>query len=235
MHDRTELRSMRCLWCRVVAIGMMVAALARLAQADTSTLAAGEGESEAVPSACPVPACSPEMRVFPVAGPHNIGYDPASCVNVCALTCPDDNANSDWGGDHHGIDVFGAYRVPLVAVASGTVERVGVASDSSGLRVAVRDGCGWEYYYGHMDEAVVGEGQVVQAGQRIGYMGQSGPPGIPVHLHFNVSYGGYYCDIDPLDLLASTSATACPDDTGDDGCVGACAAAWLSTVLSVLQ
>lgn len=165
-------------------------------------------------------SCGPQMSHFPVQAPHNIGYDAASCSSGCATSCPDQNANSDYGGVHHGVDVFAYYRAPEVSVVSGTVMRVGVPSDTSGLRVTISDGCGWWYYYGHMDEAVVSEGQHVEPGQLIGYMGSSGAPS--VHLHFNVSADGdYYNDIDPFPLLQSTSATACgglAGGLGSDGC-----------------
>jgi hypothetical protein len=160
-------------------------------------------------------ACEPQMSVFPVEGEHNIGYDHASCgTGTCSISCPDDNANSDWGGDHHGIDVFAWQRAPLVAVADGVVVAVGVPSSTSGLRVRIQDGCGWEYYYGHLDEAVVAVGQTVSAGQRIGYMGRTGTGS--THLHFNVSpWGDYSDDIDPFDLLDATSPTACGADPVD--------------------
>lgn len=153
--------------------------------------------------------CGPRMRVFPVLGAHNIGYDARSCgTGRCATSCPDSNANSDWGGRHHGIDIFARHRAELVAVADGTVVAVGTPSRTSGLRVRVRDACGWEYYYGHLDQAAVSTGQRVSAGQRIGWMGATGTSS--THLHFNVSpRGDYYADIDPFSLLASTSATAC--------------------------
>src|SRR5262245_14501819 len=64
--------------------------------------------------------CGPQMHVFPVSGPHNIGFDAASCGATCAVSCPDQNANSDWGGDHHGIDVFAHRGAQLVAVTDGT-------------------------------------------------------------------------------------------------------------------
>jgi hypothetical protein len=156
-------------------------------------------------------SCGPAMSVFPVKGAHNIGYDAASCgTGTCQISCPDQHANSDWdgAGGHHGIDVFAYYRAPLVAVATGTVTAVGVPSNTSGLRVRVRDRCGWEYYYGHMDQAVVSPGQAVSAGQLIGYMGHSGTGS--THCHFNVSPdGNYYSDINPINLLVATSATAC--------------------------
>jgi len=154
-------------------------------------------------------SCDPQMHVFPVAAPHNIGYDHASCGSgTCDVSCPDANANSDWGGDHHGIDVFAHHRADLVAVADGVIERVGEVSNTSGIRVRLRDGCGWEYYYGHLDQATVVPGQTVKAGDRIGYMGATGTAS--VHLHFNISPNGSYSnDINPFPLLNATSPTAC--------------------------
>ena len=153
--------------------------------------------------------CAPTMHTFPVADRHNIGYDEASCgTGTCDISCPDAHANSDWGNGHHGIDVFAYHRAPLVAVTDGVIKRVGVVSDTSGIRVRLEDDCGWEYYYGHLDEAVVHEGQHVEAGQLLGYMGATGTQS--THLHFNVSpNGGYSNDIDPFALLKDTSPTAC--------------------------
>lgn len=154
-------------------------------------------------------SCAPQMSRFPVNAPHNIGYDSASCrTGTCAISCPDANANSDWGGSHHGIDVFAFQRAPMVAVVSGTITRVGTATSTSGIRIRLRDACGWEYYYGHLDQAVVTQGQYVQAGQLIGYMGRTGTGS--THLHFNVSpEGSYSNDINPFNLLKATSGTAC--------------------------
>jgi len=163
--------------------------------------------------------CDPLMNHFPVGDAHNIGYDHSSCgTGTCDISCPDANANSDWGGAHHGIDIFAYQGAPLVAVTDAEVVAVGVVSSTSGLRVRLRDACGWEYYYGHMDTAVVSVGQSVAAGQLIGTMGYTGTSS--THLHFNVSPDGdYYDDIDPIDLLVATSATACgaaPVDPHDD-------------------
>jgi hypothetical protein len=155
--------------------------------------------------------CAPRMSIFPIQAAHNIGYDRASCgTGTCRTTCPDQNANSDWNpaATHNGIDVFAFQRAPLVAVANGTVVRVGRPSATSGLRVRLRDDCGWEYFYGHLDEAVVREGQQVRAGELLGFMGRTGTSS--THLHFNVSPDGQYLrDLNPFDLLRGTSATAC--------------------------
>lgn len=154
--------------------------------------------------------CDPRMTIFPVRAEHNIGYDMASCGSgTCEISCPDRNANSDWQPtDHQGIDIFAFRGAPLVAVADGTVVRVGTPSSTSGLRVRLRDACGWEYYYGHLDSVSVREGQVVSAGEVLGTMGNSGTGG--VHLHFNISPDGEYSnDINPFALLQATSGTAC--------------------------
>ena len=190
---------------------LLLAAMGACGPTELTIDTGGMEESEGVDTATSQAAitCAPQMTVFPVKGVHNIGYDAASCGSgTCATSCPDQHANSDWGGSHHGIDIFAYQRAPLVATVTGTITRVGVVSSTSGIRVRLRDNCGWEYYYGHLDQAVVSPGQKVQAGQLIGYMGRTGTAS--THLHFNISPdGNYSSDINPFTLLKNTSPTAC--------------------------
>ena len=164
-------------------------------------------------------SCDPTMHLFPVMAPHNIGFDWDSCTSDhCAVSCPDLNANS---GYHNGTDIFAHRGAPIVAVTSGTIVYADEGTkdrngrNRSGRRVKLRDDCGWDYYYGHLDTYVdLPDGHRVEAGQVIGTMGNTGEreDGSPygVHLHFNVSQNGdYYDDIDPIDLLVQTSPTAC--------------------------
>lgn len=192
------------------------AAAGALAAPDRPESAPGEGAPGAVAfdDDPPTPAfvtCSPQMKTFPVAVPHNIGYDGGTCGSgTCATACPSAAPNSDWSAaaGHHGIDVFAYRGAPLVAVTDGTIVAVGTPSSTSGLRVRLRDACGWEYYYGHLDSARVSVGQNVKAGQVLGLMGNTGTSG--VHLHFNVSPdGAYNSDINPFDLLWWTSNVDC--------------------------
>ncbi|MEW5743743.1 MAG: peptidoglycan DD-metalloendopeptidase family protein [Myxococcota bacterium] len=182
-----------------------------LACGDATVVASYPGDEDVLGTTLQEVSCPPRMSRFPVGAPHNIGYDAASCgTGTCRTSCPDRNANSDWNpaATHNGIDVFAFQRAPLVAVADGTIVAVGTPSSSSGLRVRLRDACGWEYYYGHLDQAVVSVGQRVTAGQLIGYMGRTGTRS--THLHFNVSPDGQYLrDINPFELLRNTSGTAC--------------------------
>jgi hypothetical protein len=150
-------------------------------------------------------SCDPSMPRHPVHGPHNTGYDGA----WSDFRCDGSLANSDYGGDHHGIDIFAARGTPVVSPVDGVVIRAGVASSSSGNRVTVQDGCGWAYYMGHLDTITVPEGARVRAGDAIGTVGNTGTPTAP-HVHFNVNRDGdYYDDIDPIGLLAAVEDSSC--------------------------
>ncbi|MEQ1502702.1 MAG: M23 family metallopeptidase, partial [Myxococcota bacterium] len=175
-----------------------------LAGCDATRIAPGQDDPN-LDRSCGDPA----MSAFPVADAHNIGWDPWSCGSgTCDISCPDQNANSDFSADHHGNDLFAYFRAPIVAVTDGVIYRAGWYSSSSGNRIRLRDDCGWEYWYGHLDEITVPEGATVHAGDLIGYMGSTGTTS--VHTHFNISFDGdWFNDVDPFDLLAATSATAC--------------------------
>jgi hypothetical protein len=165
--------------------------------------------------------CPPDLTHSPVGDAHNLGYDGSSCGSgTCTTSCDGENANSDWGGNHHGMDIFAYQGAPILAVSDGIIRRVGVVSSTSGLRIRLRDSCGWEYYYGHLDQAFVQPGDAVTAGMVIGTMGRTGAAS--THLHFNVSPNGAYSnDIDPLPLLLDVQHSACdlepvPDDLPPD-------------------
>jgi hypothetical protein len=169
--------------------------------------------------------CPAQMSVFPVSGPHNTGYDVSCNDNNCDVSCGGERANSDYGGNpndfHHGIDIFAHRGAPIVAVAAGHVLYARKSETTGSMEVKIRDACGWNYYYGHLDTFAVAGNTDVVAGQVIGTMGNTGTGG--VHLHFNASPGDYSDDINPLDLLRSVQATACtgeaqPDPSNDPSC-----------------
>lgn len=161
----------------------------------------------------PTASCPATMSVFPVEGAHNIGYDASCAGGTCAVACDGSRANSDYGARangghfHHGIDVFAHRGATLRAVADGRVVYAKVDAGNGSREVKIQDACGWSYFYGHLETFAVQTGDMVQAGQPVGTMGNSGTGG--VHLHFNASPAGYSDDIDPLGLLTATSPTAC--------------------------
>ena len=117
-------------------------------------------------------------HVFPVAGPTRF--------------------TDDWlyprpGGRYHqGIDLFAERGTPLVAVADGSLSRVGW-NGLGGWRLWLHDGAGTDYYYAHLESfaPVAREGARVSRGTVLGYMGDSGSArGTGVHLHFEIHPGG---------------------------------------------
>ena len=93
---------------------------------------------------------------------------------------------------HEGTDVFGAYGSPVIAVARGVIVRQGVAV-LGGNKLWLKGTDGTEYYYAHLSAFVEGviDGSIVEAGDTIGFLGDSGNArGTPPHVHFEVHPGG---------------------------------------------
>jgi len=156
--------------------------------------------------------CAPRIDRYPIAAPHNGGYDGNWSNFTCAPHPGHSPDNSDYGGAHHGNDLFAPRGAPVVAPRDGVVTRSGVASSTSGNRVTIEDECGWGYYLGHLDAIApgVGVGARVRAGQVIGAVGNTGAAGTAPHVHFNVHRDGdYNNDTDPFPLLQAADATAC--------------------------
>jgi murein DD-endopeptidase MepM/ murein hydrolase activator NlpD len=99
---------------------------------------------------------------------------------------------------HTGIDIGASKGTPIMAAAAGTVvwADFGLFSgtrdenDPYGKAVAIKHDFGWDgkrlyTIYAHMDRIDVAAGQVVQAGEQIGLVGETGNVTGP-HLHFEV-------------------------------------------------
>ena len=112
-----------------------------------------------------------------------------------------------WSRYHTGLDFRAAYGTPIRAVKSGVVLFAGNSGNWAGNHVAVRHADGRTTMSSHMSSMAVSEGQTVQAGQVIGYVGQTGRA-FGAHLHFElypagVRYGDVYKAIDPRPWLAA--------------------------------
>lgn len=138
------------------------------ARASTST-ATSVGDIGALPGG---------SHVYPLAGPS---------------TFSDDWLAVRAGGRYHeGIDLFAARGTPVVAVADGTLFRVG-DSGISGNRLWLRDSAGTEFFYAHLDgfTSAAREGASVGKGTVIGYNGDTGDArGTSPHVHFEIHPGG---------------------------------------------
>jgi murein DD-endopeptidase MepM/ murein hydrolase activator NlpD len=103
----------------------------------------------------------------------------------------------DWlyprpgGRVHQGIDLFATEGTPIIAVADGTLFRVGY-NGLGGWRFWLRDAAGVQYYHAHLSAfaPAAREGAVVRQGTVLGYVGTSGDArGTPPHLHFEIHAG----------------------------------------------
>jgi murein DD-endopeptidase MepM/ murein hydrolase activator NlpD len=116
---------------------------------------------------------------------------------------------SDVSGNwHHGDDIFAPLGTPVVAVATGTINRVGWER-VGGWRLWVVDQAGDEFYYAHLSGYTPSDlrGDQVYAGEVIGFIGNTGDAfTTSPHLHFEIHpapllYLGYDGAVDPTSYL----------------------------------
>jgi hypothetical protein len=154
--------------------------------------------AEAPPLAATPRLGLPRRPAPPVMIPANAGY--VFPVAGGAAFSDDYGAPRAGTGWHHGNDLFADTGTPVVAVADGTLSRVGV-NTLGGNRLWLTDDRGNTFYYAHLSayapEAV--EGARVRAGQVIGFVGNTGQAiTTPPHLHFEIHPG----DGDAIDPYA---------------------------------
>jgi murein DD-endopeptidase MepM/ murein hydrolase activator NlpD len=125
---------------------------------------------------------------------------PVAVLRERALQPPVDVANvSRWKGSfdeihnghrHEAVDVLAPRGTPVRAVEAGTIAKL-FTSKAGGISVYQIDPSRqFVYYYAHLDGYAPGlkEGQAVQAGQMLGYVGTTGnAPANAPHLHFAIA------------------------------------------------
>ena len=89
---------------------------------------------------------------------------------------------------HKGLDIAGRMGTPIFAAADGEVIYA-TQKKALGYAVKIRHGYGVETVYGHMQETLVKQGDIVKRGQEIGLMGSTGRSTGP-HVHYAVLVNG---------------------------------------------
>jgi peptidoglycan LD-endopeptidase LytH len=109
---------------------------------------------------------------------------------------------------HHGIDIFAPRGTPVLAVASGIILST-KETQRGGKVVWVQDRQRIRrYYYAHLDEVDVSAGSLVDKGQVLGAVGNTGNARTtPPHLHFGI-YMNPIGPVDPLPFVYATPQTA---------------------------
>jgi hypothetical protein len=111
---------------------------------------------------------------------------------------------------HDGVDIFASRGTAVLAASAGRVNRVDI-TNRGGKVVWVRDPIrNANIYYAHLDSQHVGNGMMVEVGDTVGFVGNTGNARTtPPHLHFGVYRRGEG-PIDPVPFLRPP-----PDDVAE--------------------
>ena len=100
---------------------------------------------------------------------------------------------------HHGVDIFAPRGTPVLSASDGRVSRVRetrLGGKVVWVRVPAHEA---SLYYAHLDSQHVSNGQVVERGDTVGFVGNSGNArATPPHLHFGLYRRG---PVDPYPFL----------------------------------
>jgi murein DD-endopeptidase MepM/ murein hydrolase activator NlpD len=133
-------------------------------------------------------ACGPLRLSSPVKGMVTSGFGPR------------------WGRNHDGLDIAAPTGTPIRAAECGIVSFAG-AQSGYGNMVCVKHSSRFETCYAHMTKYAVAQGQRVEQGQVIGYVGCTGNCTGP-HLHFETRVDGSARD--PRPYLGGGSVPGAP-------------------------
>lgn len=191
-------------WIILVGLVLLVAAfvaMTRFGTADPSARRVTAAASAPEPAA-EAPAPTGQL-IVPVAG-------------IARSTIMDSWNDPREGGSrgHHGTDIPAPAGTPVLAAAAGRVEKL-FQSGRGGTTLYIRSpDRRWVYYYAHLAGYAPGiaVGQLVRAGQRIAYVGDTGDAGAGnYHLHFGMQRMGagdrWYQgeDVNPFPMLAGSA------------------------------
>jgi len=156
-----------------------------------ATLPGGQPAATAQQAAAAPAAADPGAADTPVARASSATrlLLPVAGVTPQQLLDTFDDARAGGGRVHGALDIMAPRGTPVLAATDGTIEKL-FTSDAGGLTI-------YEfgprrvhaYYYAHLDRYAAGlkEGQAVQRGQVIGYVGSTGNASEDApHLHFAV-------------------------------------------------
>ena len=124
-----------------------------------------------------------------VVGPAGLAI-PVAGVKAPQLSDTFTQARAGGARVHDAIDIMADRGTPVLAAASGRVEKIFFSPGGGGKTVYIRSPDNrWTYYYAHLDQYVQGlaEGKAIKRGEMIGTVGFTGNanPAGP-HLHFAI-------------------------------------------------
>jgi murein DD-endopeptidase MepM/ murein hydrolase activator NlpD len=170
----------------------LIAALVLAASAVGAQAASAQTGGTTTPGGTTTTSPTPTTgQVFPVAGAHTFGGGFGAARS---------------GHSHQGQDIMAACGTPLVAVSRAKVKWVSFQRLAGNYVVIRNKKLHQDYMYAHLAmRASVVKGQIVQPGQQLGIVGQTGDA-TACHLHFELWLGKWYRGghpVDPMPYLAT--------------------------------
>ena len=149
-------------------------------QALSAKIAAEEAAAAAAAQKQNVSTVATGSMTWPLPGHYNITSDYKMRTNPVTGVY----------GQHTGIDISAPKGTSIVAAGAGTVVSAGW-NNAYGWRIIISHGGGIQTLYAHMTSFAVSEGDYVNAGDTVGYVGSTGNS-TGNHLHFSVLVNGSY-------------------------------------------
>lgn len=87
---------------------------------------------------------------------------------------------------HGGIDMASTYRADIISTAPGVIEEHWIYEPTFGKYIIINHGNGYRTHYAHLSVSFVHEGDVIERGQVLGRMGNTGLSA-GMHLHYGIS------------------------------------------------
>ncbi len=158
-----------------------------------------------------LPTISQQTQSFVVAKWQQISLlqQELPADNSLPSPLPERHLTDTWGGarsegrSHEGIDIFAPRGTPIQTTTQGIVRKVGQNNLGGHVVVIVGPG-GAGHYYAHLEDyADISPNDWVNAGDIIGYVGDSGnAKGTPPHVHYGIYINGRA--VNPYPLLQKT-------------------------------
>ncbi len=139
----------------------------------------------------------PEPHLWPVAGWLSQEFRPRATASR---------------SQHLGVDIAARLGTPVRSPANGEALRV-YWDDAMGRVIEIQHESGHLTRFAHLQSVEIQPGSMVDVGEKIGLLGNSGKSSAP-HLHYEVELKGKH--LDPLDFLPDRSTLIFPDSTDHD-------------------
>ena len=168
--------------------------LANMMAAKIAEMQQQMAQAKATPTPAPVPTVEPTPTPTPVPQPS---YDDDYSGESFAWPVPGwTGVSCAFGNGHYGMDIPASRGTQIVASRSGTVMTANGSDDwgySWGYYVSIYHDSTYSTLYAHMSSVAVSEGQWVNKGDVIGYVGDTGYS-FGDHCHFEVYQNGTRVD-----------------------------------------